>query len=71
MIGGLSASGSATVVSLRLRSRRLSASASLSRSPNRWPKPLRVSPIFCHLIYRLANFPHVAGIYSHSVGHSK
>ena len=33
-----SASGSATVVSLRLRSRRLSASASLFRSPNRWPK---------------------------------
>jgi hypothetical protein len=37
--GGLSACGSATVVPLRLRSRRLSASASLSRSPNRRPKP--------------------------------
>jgi hypothetical protein len=39
MIGGLSACGSATVVQLRLRSRRLSTSASLSRSPNRRPKP--------------------------------
>ena len=39
MIGGLSACGSATVVQLRLRSRRLSAYASLSRSPNRRPKP--------------------------------
>jgi len=35
----LSACGSATVISLRLRSRRLYASASLSRSPNRRPKP--------------------------------
>ena len=35
----LSACGPATVVSLRLRSRRPSASASLSRSPNRRPKP--------------------------------
>jgi len=34
-----SACGSATVVPLRLRSRRLSASASLFRSPNRRPKP--------------------------------
>jgi hypothetical protein len=39
MIGGLSACGFATVVSLRLRSRRLSTSASLSRSPSRRPKP--------------------------------
>jgi hypothetical protein len=38
MIGALSACGSAPVVTLRLRSRRLSASASLSRSPNRRPK---------------------------------
>jgi hypothetical protein len=38
MIGGLSACGSATVVSFWLRSRHLSASASLSRSPNRRPK---------------------------------
>jgi hypothetical protein len=34
-----SACGSATVVPLRLRSRRLSAYASLFRSPNRRPKP--------------------------------
>jgi hypothetical protein len=34
----LSACGSATIVSLRLRSRRLFAYASLSRSPNRRPK---------------------------------
>jgi hypothetical protein len=43
MIGGLSACGSATVVQPRLRSRRLSASASLSRSPNRRPKPKQES----------------------------
>jgi hypothetical protein len=42
MIGGLSACGSATVVPLRLRSRRLCASASLSRSPNRRPKHIMI-----------------------------
>jgi hypothetical protein len=36
---GLSACGSATVVSLRLCSRRLYASGLLSLSPNRRPKP--------------------------------
>jgi hypothetical protein len=39
MIGGLSDCGSATVVPLRLRSCRLSASVSLSSSPNRRLKP--------------------------------
>jgi len=64
MIGGLSASGSATVVSLRAPfppSLRL-------RFTFPFAEPLAetftcLSPISCHLIYRLANFPHVAGIY--------
>jgi len=47
VIGRLSVCGSATVVSLRLCSRRLYASGSLSRSPNRRPKPwVEMNPRF-------------------------